>query len=164
MTLYRSLVVMLLLSTGAYAGQGEGARLFTAATPALLDERCQQEECMVIYWSLDCPPCHSELKTLGDVLKGREAPGMVLVSVDGRAQLAEIGETLSRYRVAQLESWITPSPLDLPLRYAIDPKWFGELPNSYLYTAGSRKVRIVGEIEASRLQMIVSRFARQAKN
>ena len=52
---------------------------------------------------------------------------------------------LRQFGLADVENWIFADADAQPLRYAVDPRWYGELPRGYFYGRdGSRKAHSGG--------------------
>lgn len=98
---------------------------------------------VLAFWSLDCPPCHRELAELGRWLTAHPDTVLVLVSTDENAA-QETEEVLREHGLDKAENWVTAMPFDTPLRFTIDPLWYGELPRSYLFDTDHDRQAVSG--------------------
>ncbi len=106
---------------------------------------------VLVVWSLDCEYCITSLKTLGEEQRQRKQLHVVTLSTDAAAdpQLA----TLMRQRLAEFgvrgPAWAYGNSPEEQLRYAIDPKWYGEKPRSYWFNARGERIAHSGVITAA---------------
>ncbi len=107
---------------------------------------------VLVFWSVDCPPCIKELGTLTMALKRHPDMALVLVSTDDTAARPRIEEILNKHGLQQVESWIFADSQTRRLRDQVDANWYGELPRSYLFDAQHRRVPLSGEISAEQLE------------
>lgn len=84
-------------------------------------------------WSIDCPPCYEELQLLGKWIKNNPEVKIVIISTDSAETKDDAKKLLAEFKLQQVEHWIFSDPNTARLRHSIDPKWFGELPRSYLF-------------------------------
>lgn len=84
-------------------------------------------------WSVDCPPCMVELELLGRMLAQQPDLPLLLISTDDIALQADAEDFLLDYGLADMTSWMFADDYAAPLRFSIDPQWFGELPRSYYF-------------------------------
>ncbi|MBU6951328.1 hypothetical protein [Hahella sp. HN01] len=115
---------------------------FTADSVKAVQQQWDGEPYLMVLWSIDCPPCHKELETLGGLLKDNPDLAVTLVSTDQDMPETQVMETLARYKIESADNWRFADPVPARLRQAIDPSWYGELPRSYFVSAnGERKGR-----------------------
>ncbi|OWW21350.1 hypothetical protein [Noviherbaspirillum denitrificans] len=89
---------------------------------------------VVLVWSLDCAYCGPSFEALAEA-KRKHGLDVVTIATDpaGDAETAKlIGKKLSAHGLAGKAWAFGPAPEE-QLRYAIDPKWRGELPRSYWF-------------------------------
>lgn len=106
---------------------------------------------LFVLWSLDCPPCIKELKTLGDYAEQHADFNLVLVSTDSPSRLTETLKMLKRFDLDNKQVWIFSSDTTLALRYSIDPLWYGELPRSYYFDDTGSRFAMSGAVETNQL-------------
>lgn len=115
---------------------GLDIRPFTAQSFAQIKSGRAGQPFVLALWSVDCPPCMVELELLGRMRD--QYPGelpLVLVSTDDIALQADAEDFLKDYGLDDMPSWMFADDYAAPLRYSIDPQWFGELPRSYHFDA-----------------------------
>ena len=77
---------------------------------------------------------------------------VVLVSTDGWELRHTVTESLSELSVSTLESWLYAEENADKLRFEIDPKWYGELPRTYFYTATGEAEGVSGLIKQTKVE------------
>lgn len=103
-------------------------------------------------WSLGCPHCQDELALLSDVFNGKPACDLVMVSTDTPEETAALTAALARHRLDSAEAWVFADAFTERLRYAIDRRWQGELPRTYLYGADGSIQAVSGKLSAPQLR------------
>lgn len=106
---------------------------------------------IVILWSLDCPPCLTELQTVSELRDLLPPSHVVLVSTDVGAPEDEIAGLLRRFDLHTYDNWVFANANNVKLRYHIDPQWFGELPRVYLYDIAHRRTAHSGTFSRPQL-------------
>lgn len=115
---------------------------------AILDARGERPF-VLVFWSIDCPPCYGELKMLGEQLQSIPFD-LVLVSTDIAGSASEVSRVLTRFDLDRTEAWIFSAPPE-QLRFEVDRTWYGELPRSYLFGTGKRET-VSGALTAAALE------------
>lgn len=110
---------------------------------ALLDAR-RGSPFLLIFWSLDCPPCHHELAMLGELKREFPELPLVLVATDAPQMARQVTELLAQKGLAAVESWLYADEFGERLRFEVDRSWYGELPRSYLFDATHQRRAISG--------------------
>ncbi len=110
-------------------------RPFTAQSFAQIKAERAGQPFVLALWSVDCPPCMVELDLLGRLRDQHPDLPLVLVSTDDIALQADAEDFLKDYGLDDMTSWMFADDYAAPLRYSIDPQWFGELPRSYHFDA-----------------------------
>ena len=136
-------LVMAALATGLSAGP-ELRRFGTDSYQAVLEAHAS-EPFLLVFWSLECPPCYRELKKLGEMGAGK-AFETVLVATDGPGHAPRIRETLKRFDLQQAEWSVFDGPR-MKLRFSVDRQWYGELPRSYRFDADHRRRTFTGVLQ-----------------
>ena len=106
---------------------------------------------LLAFWSLTCTHCREELGQLGGLLKQHPGLPVVLVSTDTPEEGAEIAATLAEYQLGGAESWVFADSFTERLRAAVDKKWRGELPRTYLYDSAHRVEAYSGKLRPDAL-------------
>ena len=114
---------------------GLDIRPFTAQSFAQIKAERAGQPFVLALWSVDCPPCMVELDLLGRLRDQYPELPLVLVSTDDIAIQADAEDFLKDYGLDDMTSWMFADDYAEPLRFSIDPQWFGELPRSYHFDA-----------------------------
>lgn len=112
---------------------------------------------VLVVWSLECEYCQTSLSALSGEKRKRKDFDVVTLSTDavGDSQTA----TLMRKKLASAgmagNAWAFGDAPPEQLRYAIDPKWHGEMPRSYWFNARGERVAYSGAITPD----VIARFS-----
>ena len=117
-------------------------------------ERNKNKEFLLVLWSIDCPPCHEELHSLGQYLKNKPDFKVVLVSIDSLVDRDEIAQILTTKSLHTQENWMFSNTHSNQLRYSIDPSWYGELPRNYLFNRCHQRKSLSGKINLKDIDLI----------
>ena len=123
-----------------------GLQSFETDTFTRIVEKQKGKSFVLLVWSLDCEFCQASLKTLSEEKRKRKDLNIVTVSTD--AVDDPQAASLMQKRLVSLNlianAWAFGSAPPEQLRYAIDPKWHGEMPRSYWFNARGKKVAYSG--------------------
>lgn len=147
--------VLWLLSVSAFAGPQ--IRSFSSGSYQQIVSH-QQQIFVMVFWSLDCPPCYKELEMLGRFSKQYPAIKLVLVSTDISVSKNEILAVLTKYQLENTESWVFTGNSEERLRFEIDVTWYGELPRSYLIKHSEQIQVVSGVLEEAKLIKMLSDY------
>jgi thiol-disulfide isomerase/thioredoxin len=117
----------------------------------ILSER-QTKAFLLVFWSLDCPPCYQELATLQTLLIKHPDLDLVLVSTDAVSESNEIQRVLDKNRLTRVDAWVFSDAVSQHLRYEVDSSWYGELPRSYLFDARHQRQTVTGIMQPAILE------------
>lgn len=120
----------LLISTGAQALE---PKPFDQNSLQTIEKAYDGQPFLLSVWSMECLPCHKELKLLGELANEYPDFNLVLISTDGLEQAEATDAFLSSFQLSNVDSWIYASEDQDRLRYSIDKNWYGEMPRSYFY-------------------------------
>lgn len=124
----------------------------------------QGETFLLTLWSLDCPPCHDELKLLGQWLKKNPRENLIVISTDSIESHQAAEQTIREYGLQSARHWMFADRYVERLRHSIDPDWFGELPRSYFYDSEHHATAHTGVLSAAMLHRWVASSARHETN
>jgi len=144
-----SLIVMIGLSPIVQAQQ---TKAFVRGSLAQIVDQHSGTPFIVSYWSIDCPPCFKELAMWSRLSQQYPSLSVVLVSTDGWELRHTVTKSLSELSVSTLESWLYAEENADKLRFEIDPKWYGELPRTYFYTATGEAEGVSGLIKQTKVE------------
>jgi hypothetical protein len=96
---------------------------------------------VLMLWSMDCEFCQASLKLLSEAKKSDPDLQIVTISTDPVADARLAAQ--SSHRLAELglakDAWGFGDAAPERLRYAIDPRWHGEMPRTYWFDANGRR-------------------------
>ena len=160
-SLWRLCVVGLLLGTSSALQADASLKPFDRDSYASIQAQYLGQPLLVSLWSLDCPPCIKELRSLATWRQQYPDLNLVLISTDGLAQQDEASRHLVALGLASVDNWIFADPSAARLRYSIDPRWHGELPRSYLYSIDHPAAAISGILSEQAFQQWLAQNQRQ---
>ncbi|MDH5189784.1 MAG: redoxin domain-containing protein [Gammaproteobacteria bacterium] len=140
----RRLLLLILLSIGFQAMAEQPVKILRMGSYAQILEQHHKQSFMLVFWSLDCPPCYKELAMLGDLLTQQPKLALVVISTDSPDNMDEIKTRLKEFKLNHVNAWVFDNGIAQQLRYEIDPNWYGELPRSYLFNARHQRRAVTG--------------------
>ena len=150
MKVLRFLITTWFCAAAPLAVAGDFAILDRAGAAKIANPASHEHPTIVALWSYDCVHCKKNLKLFSEMTRAH--PQLRLVTVAVEPAVPRLAEPLDRLAV--------PGPRfaygdEAPeaLAYALDPKWRGELPRTFLFDGhgGKRAVSgVVAEAEALR--------------
>ncbi|MCX6620675.1 MAG: TlpA disulfide reductase family protein [Acidobacteria bacterium] len=114
---------------------------------------------LVNFWATYCAPCRKEMPALAALAKRLKARGflLVVISADEPAQ-EKAAQAFMEKQAVTGPTYIRKAQDDDTFIRAIDAKWSGALPASFLYDRAGTKVKsFVGEVEISELEREIAR-------
>lgn len=144
--LLASFALLLTLLPGAAGAAGKAVVVAPFETDSLSQLVASQkgQPFVLIVWSLDCEFCQASLKTLAqEKRKGKKLKIVTLAtdSLDDPQAAALVQQRLAALGMTR-DAWAYGAAPAEQLRYAVDPKWHGEMPRSYWFDArGGRQAR-----------------------
>jgi len=139
------------LCLGAAATQAADLKPFVRGSVAEIAVARPGQPYILAFWSLSCSHCREELGVLSGLLKQHPALSVVLVSTDTPEDGAAIAATLAEYQLEGAESWVFADSFSERLRAAVDRKWRGELPRTYLYDSAHQSSVHSGKLRPEQL-------------
>lgn len=103
-------------------------------------------------WSAHCEPCRGEMPLWREMRAKHPAVDIVLVSTDPPHERELLTRFLERYPPGPVERWSYADEFEERTRYAIDPRWRGELPRTYYFDADHRMEVITGKPDPERVR------------
>lgn len=114
---------------------------------------------VLIVWSLDCEYCQISMKNMAEEKRKRKNFNIVTLSTDSAEDAEAV--VLMKKKLASVgmsrNAWAFGAAPPEELRYAIDPKWHGEKPRSYWFTANGESVAYSGMITAATIDRFYGR-------
>jgi hypothetical protein len=161
--MYKSLIrPVLVLAFALVAATAVAAPLLKPFEPGSMErivESNKGQPFVIIVWSLDCEFCQFSLDTFARERQKRNDLRVVTISTDP-AEDPTLGPMM-KARLASLgmgrDAWAFGSLPPERLRYAIDPKWYGEKPRSYWFNARGEKTAYSGVITPEVIHKLFAR-------
>ena len=133
---------------------GTAGNVLQPFEPASLQRIVEQHKgkpFVLIVWSLDCTYCQTSMEHLVQAKRDNKALTIVTLATDSAAD-AQAAEMI-RKRLIKLQladnAWAFGSAARDKLNYALDPKWHGEKPRSYWFSAQGERVAYSGVLDPS---------------
>ena len=101
---------------------------------------------VLMLWSLDCVYCQASLTALAQEKRTRPGLKIVTLATDSTDDPQLGALVVQRLRALGLtrDAWAFGAAPPEQLRYAVDPKWHGEMPRSYWFDADGKRVAYSG--------------------
>jgi thiol-disulfide isomerase/thioredoxin len=117
-------------------------------------KRYSTNNLLVVFWSIDCPPCFKELKHLGEFHLKNPERKIILINVDTGYNQKKLLALLETNNLVNIERWIFNSNHHEKLRHEIDPRWLGDLPRSYFFSLTKKPQRLRGVLSLVRIEKL----------
>jgi len=148
-------LVICLVSTAWFilpAAAEDAVRPFVSGSYAEILASRRDQPFLLVFWSLECPPCHEELAMLGELRRGHPRMPVVVVSTDTDGAPDEVRAVLAEKGLSTVETWVFAGGAPERLRFEIDRDWYGELPRSYLYDKNHRRHGVSGRLKRASVE------------
>jgi thiol-disulfide isomerase/thioredoxin len=132
----RSLVAMLALACacGANAAPAEPQPLDAKGLQQLRAAQAGKPYVLSL-WSVHCAPCAEEMAMLREMRAKHPGVEIVLVAADAPSEREAIVRYLAKHDPGPAKLYRYADDFEERMRYAVDPRWRGELPRSYFVDA-----------------------------
>ncbi|MFT7130446.1 MAG: thiol-disulfide isomerase/thioredoxin [Gammaproteobacteria bacterium] len=148
--MFRVCIKLFLLSLFTMSADAE-MKSFDADSLMAIEAKYEGKPFVLALWSIDCPPCFTELSTLAKLHQQQPELNIVLVSTDGVENEKLALQIVGQKQLGSVDNWLFSDSFVESLRYSIDPAWHGELPRSYLYKANGNRFAHSGVLTELRL-------------
>lgn len=150
MTTWQRIGLSLALFLAAGHAAAQAIQSFGADSLARIEAAHRGKPFVVVMWSLDCAYCGPTFTAL---VKARQA-GVAVETVatdpfDDTEAAAALAHKLDKAGLGGRAWAFDGAAAPEQLRYAVDPKWRGELPRSYWYDAKGNRQAHSGLVSAS---------------
>ena len=140
-----------LLVAGAVHADGRALKAFERGSALRIVEARDGRPFILAFWSVECVHCRTELEQLAALSGRHRSLDVVLVSTDTPAASPDILAVLGQYALPRAERWVFADDVVERLRFEVDPRWYGELPRTYLFGPGKRVESITGKLDPERV-------------
>lgn len=129
----RGLLLVAMLTFMSATGAAESARPFTLGSLAQVLDARGGKPFILVFWSLDCQYCPTELKMLSELKRSHPALDIVLIATDSVSDIPQLISRAESYGLNKVEQWVFAEDMPERLRFEIDRRWYGEVPRTYFY-------------------------------
>lgn len=146
-----------MLVAGAHGG--DNIRAFGPDSLRQITAKHAGKPYVVVVWGLDCAYCDSSFAALADVQRERKFAVVTIATDpadDPQARRLIVKKLHASGLVSQ--TWAFGDAPAEQLRYAIDPKWFGEMPRTYWVNARGEKHAYSGALSTSVIDKLSSHW------
>ena len=106
---------------------------------------------LLILWSITCSSCLAEMELIYQIHQQKPTLNIVMLSVDGPEFHQEMMQVINQEKLTTIEHWGFAEDNSPVLRYAIDNRWYGELPRTYFFDSKHNKTGISGALNHKKL-------------
>lgn len=128
-----SLLLVLTLTFMNATGAAESVRPFTPGSLEKVLGPREGKPFILVFWSLDCQYCPTELKMLSELKRSHPALDVVLIAIDSVNDTPQLISRTESYGMTKAEQWVFAEDMPERLRFEIDRRWYGEVPRTYFY-------------------------------
>lgn len=117
---------------------------------------------MLFIWSLDCTYCQITLDVLAQAQREDKGLTIVTLSTDSVTDAQAVSQMEKRLTGLNMphNAWAFGSASPDKLKYAIDPKWFGEKPRTYWFNARGERIAYSGTLTPEKIKSLQQRTAK----
>ena len=137
------LICSLLITASAYAEEVE-IKVFQKDSYQQILNHYKDQPLVLIIWSVTCSACLTEMGLIHKIHQQKPGLNIIMLSVDGPEFFQEMEQIIKQKKLAGLEQWGFAEDNSPALRYAIDSRWYGELPRTYFFDRLHKKTGISG--------------------
>ncbi|MGD9583977.1 MAG: TlpA family protein disulfide reductase [Lysobacterales bacterium] len=140
------------------APDAAGLRAFQTDSVKAIRESLSGQPFVMALWSVYCEPCREELETLQRFKAAYPQVAVVLIATDPPEDDAAIRAAMADFDLSGMQTWAFADAFAEPLRYAVDPRWRGELPRTYLFDEQHRSSAVSGRVDRVYLDEWIGRL------
>ncbi|NIP74218.1 MAG: TlpA family protein disulfide reductase [Gammaproteobacteria bacterium] len=147
----RAALGALVLALMSLSAEGGDLRAFGPQSYEQILKAHRDRPFVLVFWSVDCAPCHQELTLLANIAAENPSLELVLVSTDRRGIAPQVTATLAEHGLGRVEAWLfdgTPERL----RRTVDATWYGTVPRTYLFDPAHRRRTVSGALPRASLE------------
>jgi hypothetical protein len=136
----------MLLASPAHAGTS--IQPFGADGMARIAASQKGKPFVLVVWSLECEYCQTSLSALAREKRKQKDLNVVTLATDDAGDPQAVALMKKKLAASGLtgNAWAFGDAPPEQLRYAIDPKWHGEMPRSYWFNARGERIAYSGTI------------------
>lgn len=155
----RPALILVALLAWAMPVVAQAIRPFDADSPAAIRKEQAGKSFVLSFWSIHCAPCIEEMAVWREQAARHRDLRIVLVSTDPPGERDRVEAFLRRYPPGGVQRWQYADEFEERIRYAVDPRWRGELPRTYFFDASHRSEASTGSVSSAQVERWVARHA-----
>jgi thiol-disulfide isomerase/thioredoxin len=128
-----SLLLAFMLAFTNPTSAAESIRPFTLGSLEKVLGSREGKPFILVFWSLDCQYCPTELKMLSELKRSHPMLDIVLIATDSVNDTPQLMSRAESYGMSKAEQWVFAEDMPERLRFEIDRRWYGEVPRTYFY-------------------------------
>ncbi|TFH09779.1 MAG: redoxin domain-containing protein [Nitrosomonadales bacterium] len=144
----RYLLFVLLLTLSAAAGSVESVHSFVPGSMKKIISAREGKPFILVFWSLDCQYCPTELKMLGKLKRQyTDKLDIILFATDTLNDEPQLISRAESYGIREVEQWVFAGDIPERLRFEIDQRWYGEVPRTHFYDRNHKRIVKTGLVD-----------------
>lgn len=147
MRLAAALALLAGLPSPALPADAIALKPFDRTSPEAIRRSLAGRAHLLVFWSLYCVPCREEMEHWGRLQRRHPDVPILLVATDGASERQNVETFLRRQRLGRVQTWIFAEEFAERLRFAVDPKWRGEVPRVYFVDARHDAIGYSGRVD-----------------
>jgi hypothetical protein len=136
-------LLFVLLTSLNTPAQAEPSAFISGSYRQILTSNANQPFMLVI-WSVNCFSCLKDMALLSSIHKAKPELKMIMLAADDLSATEQIQQIMEQNQLTEIESWVYAEKNTQKLQFAIDPKWYGELPRTYFFDKAHHRTGISG--------------------
>ncbi|PPD04697.1 MAG: hypothetical protein CTY29_04355 [Methylobacter sp.] len=101
---------------------------------------------ILVLWSTTCTSCLKDMAIIRSLHEEMPKLKIVMLATDDVSEAEEVKSILKANNLTALDNWVFADDDSQRLYYEIDPKWYGELPRAYFFTANHERTGVSGAL------------------
>jgi hypothetical protein len=142
---------LVLIASGSVAAAAS-LRPFDAGSIEAIRKSNQGRPFVLAFWSIHCAPCIEDMDGWRALQSRHPGVSLILVTTDPPAEHDKVRRVLARYRMGGVQSWAFADEFSERVRFAVDPRWRGELPRTYFYDRTGKAATRTGRVDTARAE------------
>ncbi len=137
------IICSLFMTTNIYA-EDASIKVFNHDSYQQILKEYNAQPLILVLWSVTCSACLEEMPLIQKIHQQYPKLNIIMLSVDGPEFYQEMQQIIKHEKLKTIEQWGFAEDNSPALRYAIDSRWYGELPRTYFFDRGHHKTGISG--------------------
>ncbi len=129
------IAAMLVACAATLGAAATELRPFGPTTLAQVKREHAGKPFVLALWSLHCAPCREEMAAWRELRARYPSVPIVLVAADQPDERDRVESFLAKNNPGTVDAFVFEDEFEERIRFAIDPRWRGELPRAYFFGA-----------------------------